>query len=1192
MKGDFTRDTFKPEKHYRQVLMQQGRVQLDADWNEQAAIGARRHETTTGDVVGHCGGPADNAAFGIVTRPADLSDADYAALREWVQARTGTDLGANKAAATLGPGDLILTRGRYYVDGIQCELELPVLLSAQPDLTPGPLVAPAAPATTQNYLLYLDVWQRHLTVLDDERIREPALGGPDTATRVKTVWQVRAKPTLATQCAGAAGELDGLRRAQLPQLKARTAKVQPDTDPCALPASAGYRGLENQLYRVEIHAPGAVNAATFKWSRENGSVVTAITDFTTGPGGTVLTVASTGPDDVLGFKNDDIVELLDDDYELNGLPGKLAVIDGSPANNKIKLKPHGGAALPLPADIQLKRHAKLRRWEGVVVVSRPAENEGYRTLENHVEIRFDTDGDGYRTGDYWLIAARTATADATSGDIEWPRELDANGRPQKDKPLPQPPAGITHHYCRLGIITVLADRPLDANAVQDCRCLWPALATVPRLFYVSGDGQEVMPDLAAPADTHFKLPRPLIVGVANAHCLERAFSVRFDVVNTDASPSSGLVVATATGGAPTQPFAIVLLDAEGLAKCDFHLDGIHPVQQVTARLLDANGTPVSLPLIFNANLSMASRVAFDPSNACRELSATRTVQEALRVLCELRHREPGIVVQKVELPSRQMLLNDSDVHLADFISGINVFCDGVEGGIDPVSVSRATVFVTVEAPLDSGSPNSPRLGGPEFGFQPVILAGVVQGERNTIRWSPTDLAKTWLRSKVPDFLPNVEGHRLLVRLTLKGNFIWDVKNPDLFLDGDVFGRKRHGLGPDVTQPTDDIVASSLNSPGSEGVANAIDDQPGFKYLNFDRLHTGFTVTPSVGPTVVNGLTLTSANDAPERDPATYLLEGSQDGINFTFISGGPVPAFAARFQKVTIPFPNDTSYLSYRLIFPEVVGPGGNSMQISEVEFLSRLLGQDRTDLRLMPGEAGDGRRGGDFEMWFWLTDNELIQPPLIILQPVSFTRDPGIPVTFQVQASGTPPLLFQWFGNGSAIPGATNSSYTTANRGTYFVEVSNSAGTARSTQVELRVVGGLTAGGGAILNANRSADFDARVFRAGGQTRVGAGFVAQLLLGESPAALKPAGTPRPFLTGTQAGLWRSETVTLPDVPPGATILAQVRVWPGDQFPTFEAALAAGAPTGTSDVFEVTTGGAGTPHSGTLERMSSFRLTS
>src|SRR5512134_359369 len=95
---------------------------------------------------------------------------------------------------------------------------------------------------------------------------------------------------------------------------------------------------------------------------------------------------------------------------------------------------------------------------------------------------------------------------------------------------------------------------------------------------------------------------------------------------------------------------------------------------------------------------------------------------------------------------------------------------------------------------------------------------------------------------------------------------------------------------DVTQPGDPIVGTSNNTPGSEGVANAIDNQP-TKYLNFDRLNTGFTVTPRVGLSVVQFLTLTSANDAPERDPATYVLSGSYDGASFTEISSGAVPAF-------------------------------------------------------------------------------------------------------------------------------------------------------------------------------------------------------------------------------------------------------------------------------------------------------------
>ena len=40
MRGDFSRQTFEAEQHYSAVLLQQGRVQLDADWNEELDIAA------------------------------------------------------------------------------------------------------------------------------------------------------------------------------------------------------------------------------------------------------------------------------------------------------------------------------------------------------------------------------------------------------------------------------------------------------------------------------------------------------------------------------------------------------------------------------------------------------------------------------------------------------------------------------------------------------------------------------------------------------------------------------------------------------------------------------------------------------------------------------------------------------------------------------------------------------------------------------------------------------------------------------------------------------------------------------------------------------------------------------------------------------------------------------------------------
>ena len=63
MKGDFTRNTFKSDKHYSGVRSQQGRVQVDADWNEAVDILAHWDRTTRRDVIGPCGGPQGQDGF-------------------------------------------------------------------------------------------------------------------------------------------------------------------------------------------------------------------------------------------------------------------------------------------------------------------------------------------------------------------------------------------------------------------------------------------------------------------------------------------------------------------------------------------------------------------------------------------------------------------------------------------------------------------------------------------------------------------------------------------------------------------------------------------------------------------------------------------------------------------------------------------------------------------------------------------------------------------------------------------------------------------------------------------------------------------------------------------------------------------------------------------------------------------------
>ncbi len=136
--------------------------------------------------------------------------------------------------------------------------------------------------------------------------------------------------------------------------------------------------------------------------------------------------------------------------------------------------------------------------------------------------------------------------------------------------------------------------------------------------------------------------------------------------------------------------------------------------------------------------------------------------------------------------------------------------------------------------------------------------------------------------------------------------------------------------------------------------------PGEKYLNFAELNTGVIFTPAAGSSWVNTMTLYVANDAPERDPTSFLLYGTNVPISgpgpfpisdFTLIAGDGLGLPATRdtvtdttgfSETVFIGSPN--AYTSYMLIFPTVNNSAtANSMQISELQIDATLVPEPGT---------------------------------------------------------------------------------------------------------------------------------------------------------------------------------------------------------------------------------------------------------
>ncbi|XUL93964.1 DUF6519 domain-containing protein [Streptomyces galilaeus] len=408
MHGDFSNITFSPDRNYSTVFDLQGRVGLDANRNEQTAILLHYLRTAMADLVGPYAAPAARAGFEI------------------------------KESSN---GDFLIGAGHYYVDGILVDNPADIAYSAQPHAFID--ARGADKLSGRRILIYLKVWERHITEVEDPSLHEPALGlhHPDSASRAQVVWQVRAQPL-----GGSEEPEKWLEDQRTPGpvgvLQVRSTRQDgADDDPCTAVPDAEYTG-ENQLYRVEIRGGGtAGKGASFVWSRDNGSVIHPIRHVDE------ATVRLTA---------------LGRDWHTTLEPGHwVEVVDDTVSTRRELGRPDAAAPLHRVADIDLDtltvtldtapapppalgRHPYLRRWDhqspdkspdGAI----PLTEGPWIPLEHGIEIRFapfDGTAHTYRNGDYWTFPARRTLA-----DVIWPH------------PDGRPPHGVTYHYAPLALLT-------------------------------------------------------------------------------------------------------------------------------------------------------------------------------------------------------------------------------------------------------------------------------------------------------------------------------------------------------------------------------------------------------------------------------------------------------------------------------------------------------------------------------------------------------------------------------------------------------------------------------------------------------------------------------------------------------------------------------------------------------------------
>jgi Family of unknown function (DUF6519) len=242
---DRARDSYAPARDWRSVLAQQGRVTLEADVNEQARILTENQRVETIDVIGPIGTP----------------DGGY--------------------TVTASGGDVAVGPGTIYVGGWRLTSDVSILSAQQPLW----LDMPPWPQSAGNQIVGLLVTEQSVVAVEDEALREVALGGPDTSGRLRLLQHVVRVPTSAGDCASAAAALPGLL---LPEgltydpsdcsltstATLQVTLVQPSTPAtqCDPPVQGGYLGADNQMIHIAVtDFDTSTGAGHLVWSLNNSS---------------------------------------------------------------------------------------------------------------------------------------------------------------------------------------------------------------------------------------------------------------------------------------------------------------------------------------------------------------------------------------------------------------------------------------------------------------------------------------------------------------------------------------------------------------------------------------------------------------------------------------------------------------------------------------------------------------------------------------------------------------------------------------------------------------------------------------------------------------------------------------------------------------------------------------------------------
>jgi hypothetical protein len=467
--ADITRNAFDPAKRYAANGWQQGRVTTDDDGNDGQRIALEDERRARLDIIGPAGSP--DAGF-LVGAPTIVA----------------------------GPGgpeiEFDIGAGTMYLGGLRVENPALQRFRTQLDWLQQPAAERAAPAGPRNDLVYLEVWQQSVTAVEDSELLEAALGGPDTSTRLRTMWRAHLRPGVASDsCAGGWSSLvgswagpGGLGTMQPSGERVPDTMLQvtfnaggPAGDLCSPPVAGGYLGADNQAIRVQL-----VDATHFTWGFDNASPLYRVRLI--GAGRDTLQFDTEPRDQAHWPRGQQVVEVLPWSAVLSNREklaeehGHLSVVataydpdtrqlvlatplpgppwaDGDAWKTRpdVTQPPLGDGVNP-PAE-----YFYLRVWDrGSDVASPPAISfvPGTPVALGVTGLSVTLTGTQFVMDDHWIIAARPETPDRV---VPWALEVNRG------------PHGVRRFFTPLATITWPAGAVGTVGTTADCRVTFPPL---------------------------------------------------------------------------------------------------------------------------------------------------------------------------------------------------------------------------------------------------------------------------------------------------------------------------------------------------------------------------------------------------------------------------------------------------------------------------------------------------------------------------------------------------------------------------------------------------------------------------------------------------------------------------------------------------------------------------------------------